>query len=445
MVYLRGEEVLRDKEPFAYMIFPNFRKLVCDNCVKKASELGVMKACVKCNMVYYCNKTCQTKAWTSHHKYECQHFSQIPSRFDYISSTETDQKDNEKASYIILCLRVMLKLKYGEGEKQYCELPTGRKRFYSDLMCHVEKLEKYKPETVDAGRFYYKTFEDWLGEDAVSFSKFLEIHSKLSTNSHTMVQFSCELEPHIGSALYLGASAIDHSCQPNALWINNGKELVLKTISEVEDFSDLRVPYIGTHDLCNSSDHRQIELLENYWFECQCPRCESKEGDSKLKSYLCKNCQGMVNSETKVCSDCNTRSEFTPEEKNFLHDLYDEDHEGFDLNETTFETCIKIFHPANINFQVFFQHEMKIDFNDMLRLQLLKIKLAHYKEYLPDYFSEVGKAEFDIAKHCNRIGLTKEGQVYIKRAEEIFVTLLGHDHPCIANEIEPIKLKLARD
>ena len=445
MVYLKGEEVLRDKEPFVHMIFPNFRKLVCDSCVKKVSEIEVMKPCDECKMVYYCNKTCQSKAWTSHHKYECQHFRRIPLRFDYITSTETDHKENEKASYIILCLRVMLKLKYGEGEKQYYELPTGQKRFYSDLMCHVEKLKKFKPETVDAGRFYYKTFEDWLGEDAVPFSKFLEIHSKLSTNTHNMVQFSCELEPNIGSALYLGASAIDHSCQPNALWINNGKELVLRTISEVEEFSDLRVPYIGVHDLCNSTDHRQIELHENYWFECKCPRCESKEDDAKLESYLCKNCQGMVNSETKICSDCNTRLEFTPEEKQFLNDLYDNDHEGFDLNETLFKTCVKIFHPANINFHGFFQYEIALDFDDKSRLQLLTIKLAHFKEYLPEYFSEIGKAEFDLAKQCDKMGLFEEGQAHIRRAEEIFVTLLGPDHPCITNEIQPIKLKLARD
>ena len=64
MVYLKGEEVLRDKEPFVHMIFPNVRKLVCDSCVKKASEIEVMKPCDECEMVYYCNKTCRSKAWT---------------------------------------------------------------------------------------------------------------------------------------------------------------------------------------------------------------------------------------------------------------------------------------------------------------------------------------------------------------------------------------------
>ena len=160
---------------------------------------------------------------------------------------------------IILCLRIILKLKNGKGDLEYFQLPNGgQKRFYSDLMSHV----KIDPQKRFALHEIYRSFVEWLGEDIVpTFSEFVEMHSKCNTNMHGILIYSEECV-HYGNALYLGASAIDHSCQPNSLWINDGKELVLRTISDVADFSDLRVPYIDTMTLCSVTLQRKIELFE---------------------------------------------------------------------------------------------------------------------------------------------------------------------------------------
>ena len=65
MTYSRGEDVLRDKEPFVHMVLPKYRKVICDNCFKKASEIGgEIKSCTRCKMVHYCDKTCQSNTWT---------------------------------------------------------------------------------------------------------------------------------------------------------------------------------------------------------------------------------------------------------------------------------------------------------------------------------------------------------------------------------------------
>ena len=130
----------------------------------------------------------------------------------------------------------------------------GQKCFYSDV--------KINPQKRFALHEIYLSFKEWLGEDLVpTFSKFVEIHSKLNTNMHGILIYTDECE-HYGNALYLGASGIDHSCPPNSLWINDRKELVLRTISDVADFSDLRVPYIDTMALCSVTLHRKIELFE---------------------------------------------------------------------------------------------------------------------------------------------------------------------------------------
>ena len=47
-----------------------------------------------------------------------------------------------------------------------------------------------------------------------------------------------------GPGLFLGISAIDHSCAPNAVYISHGKNLIVRTIAEkTEDFSDIRLSY----------------------------------------------------------------------------------------------------------------------------------------------------------------------------------------------------------
>ena len=48
----------------------------------------------------------------------------------------------------------------------------------------------------------------------------------------------------IAQGLYLEASAIDHSCVPNAVWSYQGKEMIIRTIDNVEDFSNLRISYL---------------------------------------------------------------------------------------------------------------------------------------------------------------------------------------------------------
>ena len=50
--------------------------------------------------------------------------------------------------------------------------------------------------------------------------------------------------PKLGPALFLGISAIDHSCAPNAVYISHGKNLIVRTIADkIENFSDIRLCY----------------------------------------------------------------------------------------------------------------------------------------------------------------------------------------------------------
>ena len=70
--FKRGEVVLRS-QPFTYVLEAQFRTSVCDYCLQQCQDNETMKGkrCSACKIVYYCNTSCQKKAWFNHHREEC--------------------------------------------------------------------------------------------------------------------------------------------------------------------------------------------------------------------------------------------------------------------------------------------------------------------------------------------------------------------------------------
>ena len=95
-----------------------------------------------------------------------------------------------------------------------------------------------------------------------------------------------------GSALYLGASIIDHSCAPNATFISNGKEIIIRAIENVNSFEDLRITYIPK--LYESTSRRREILTRDYYFFCQCLKCQNMDLDAKKNSLLCPKCKDCI-------------------------------------------------------------------------------------------------------------------------------------------------------
>ena len=122
----------------------------------------------------------------------------------------------------------------------------------------------------------------------------------------------------IAQGLYLEASAIDHSCVPNAVWSYQGKEMIIRTIDNVEDFSDLRISYLLK--LYENTSRRRQKLLKEYYFLCQCSRCLDFESDQLKSSVLCSKClTGCVPIKTGLCVDCNYQiNDFIMEEHKIL-------------------------------------------------------------------------------------------------------------------------------
>ena len=142
-------------------------------------------------------------------------------------------------------------LKLG-GNKEKSELPDGSKRCFSDLMSHHEEIEK-DSESMFFFEGFYSLLKVCLSEKCPNRQFVFEIFGKMLVNSFDIMNDTSDRT--IGQGLYFKASAIDHSCYPNASWTSNGKELIIRAIDDIAQFSDIRISYITRHSALKSAKY----------------------------------------------------------------------------------------------------------------------------------------------------------------------------------------------
>ena len=452
MAYKCGQEVFRDPKPFTYYVFPIYRKVVCDWCLKMCEDEGILKACAKCKWVYYCDQSCQKEAWNSHHKSECKYLQRqnMPEKVKEIFDGQSELR-----TLILELMRTILKLK-NKGGEEFFQLPSGEKRHYADLISNADELWMQKEESNQYEVFYfmYANFEIWLGDTIPSFKEFFDIFGKWRTNGSGICAMNLD-DPFIviASGLYLGYSALDHSCSNNAIWINDGKEMIVRTIEDVENFSEIRICYI---DKTEKTHKRKQLLKEQYFFDCKCLRCEDPNSDAKHTSLKCKNCLGWVNDNTKICSGCHQKLKLSDEELAIIEKYKNGTLPKFEPTMTTKEIrsilkkYVKIFHAFH---EIFYQCEEEVldspnfalqghNYEDMLlRLELRKLGLNYYSGHIPKFYKDFVFYHREISYACITLKLFDEAEFHLKKAEEICKVAYGEDHPYM-QECQKSKMEL---
>ena len=459
MAYKRGQEVFRDPKPFSYIVFPKYRKIVCDWCLKMCENEEILKACTKCKWVHYCNQTCQKEAWKSHHKLECKYL-QTQNKSKNVEKTFSGDFEEAQEIYLEL-LRTTLKLK-NNGRDEYFQLPNGKKRYFADLVSNADEIRKKYQMIYPSFYLTYEAFKIWLGDDAISsFDELLEICGKWQTNCTNIKAANIEKRVSIGRALYLGFSGLDHSCAPNAEYIENRKEILVRTIEDVENFSDLRVSY---SDPCGKTQERRKYLKEKFFFDCKCVRCEDPNSDAKVASLKCKSCPSWVHESTKICSGCHQKLKLSDEELTIVEKYKNGTLPKFEPTITIKEIrsilakYVKIFHGFHEIFKqcmevvrnhpIFALHYQQRDRDaNLLWLEFIKFKLNYSCGYLPQYFKYFVFLHLGVAGECFSLKLFDEAIFHLKKAEEICKVAYGEDYPYmqeIKGHIHNIQLHKAR-
>ena len=85
----------------------------------------------------------------------------------------------------------------------------------------------------------------------------------------------------------MGVYEIFTFVHPNRLPLSCQRSLwkTLRTIDQVDDFSDLRISYIPK--LFERTEERRQRLMKNYYFLCECPKCLDVIGDQTKSSIKC--------------------------------------------------------------------------------------------------------------------------------------------------------------
>eukprot|EP00301_Raphidiophrys_heterophryoidea_P010539 c15691_g1_i1.p1 GENE.c15691_g1_i1~~c15691_g1_i1.p1 ORF type:complete len:519 (-),score=112.79 c15691_g1_i1:29-1561(-) len=84
-----------------------------------------------------------------------------------------------------------------------------------------------------------------------------------------------------GCAFYPFVSALNHSCDPNALSLRIAGNMAVFASRDVEPGTEVRHSYLSALDLAHSKDHRK-ELLQ---FDCDCTRCLCEASDCQHQAW----------------------------------------------------------------------------------------------------------------------------------------------------------------
>merc|ERR1739842_103435 len=114
---------------------------------------------------------------------------------------------------------------------------------YKDLMNHYSDI-KERPALMKDVEDIMKTLERYVGEENMpSLHEFLGMFGRMMVNRFCLMDSTMTI---LGSALYLSASIFDHSCQPNAYVSFHGKNVVIRSLIDMDvmDLSKVRIGYI---------------------------------------------------------------------------------------------------------------------------------------------------------------------------------------------------------
>ncbi|OQR67883.1 hypothetical protein BIW11_13251 [Tropilaelaps mercedesae] len=247
MKFRRGEIVVLSK-PFATAVGQTLFKTVCSGCLR---ERPALYSCARCGHLRYCDRQCQKTDWRGH-RYECRIFAKFA--LDYLP--------NEYSRLLARCLR------RADTEPDTSEQICGVRRTIKSLVVH----EEAKAEA-DVMQFFaerYLELRTFYKDITAKPDDVLEMFLRIWVNCQSLGE-----EQPLGIALYLGQSAIDHSCARDHRYghFYHGTTFVIKALEDAElDFDDIRIPYCN---LLQPRSDRQAQL-SRWYFTCACPVCSGQ-------------------------------------------------------------------------------------------------------------------------------------------------------------------------
>ncbi|XP_045460738.1 histone-lysine N-methyltransferase SMYD3 [Harmonia axyridis] len=421
--------VLLSEKPFVYCLSSKLRSDYCDYCFKKGTLEEALRKCIACKYVCYCGYGCQKKGW-SFHKAECQNLKKIAPR--------------QVPDAARMLARMVQKLnKDGKTIRSY--YTDINFRMYKDLMSHYPDMRN-DTKRLEHFECLQVVLKEFMSEEVLPNPvDLMGIFGRMCINSFNICN---EEQQVLGTGLYLGASVLDHSCDPNAVAIFEGTTIHVRALKPMEylNWSEVFISYIDT---LSTTEERIEDLKRVYYFTCQCQRCLTPVLEESAAACPNINCDNPITSiEVQDCSKCGA-----PVTKNFI-DKYKEVTELTDLHlqkmkDMAFLDACRIcldqqegvLHKFNTKHlkTLDLTFECCIDFNKFGEALIIGRRLQEaFHKYYGKFHPSTGLLHLKLAKILVYLNRLDEGKDQLKKAYEILKVTHGVQSGVFREELLPL-------
>eukprot|EP00062_Callorhinchus_milii_P013242 gi/632961137/ref/XP_007896590.1/ PREDICTED: histone-lysine N-methyltransferase SMYD3 isoform X1 [Callorhinchus milii] len=214
--------------------------------------------CSQCKVARYCDAMCQKLAWAEH-KRECKCLRSVYPKIP--------------ADMARLVARIIF--------KSLSASPCSSEELYSisELQSHIKEMNE---EMIEGLRHLTAMLQFYMKEEIEDTSQLppglnpLHLFGQVTCNCFTVSDGEMQ---EVGVGLYPSVSLLNHSCDPNCVIVFEGKQLLLHAVRHIQAEEELTVSYI---DVMATSQERQKQLEKQYFFTCDCHRCETRHKDTEM-------------------------------------------------------------------------------------------------------------------------------------------------------------------
>lgn len=291
---LRVGEIAFTEIPFAFVSRFQCRESHCAHC------LNFMSSSISCNYcgdVFYCCKEClESDALVHDH---------LCSLLDRISTIAFETRCD--VDLLRLALRIC--------SEAYSAQPRKPHTTFKDILGLMHQQEAFSPEwreAVDAGvKACWQYFPEHLKSiSIVDVPEIVRICCRINVNAHGLNALG-HRNTDVGLGLFCISPLINHSCDPNCVFVSVGREMRLVANRPIAKSEEITISYIDSFETRIS---RKEELLRSKFFSCKCNRCSTpieNSVDRFLDGILCPNpkCSDSIllsKEEELYCSFCSS-------------------------------------------------------------------------------------------------------------------------------------------
>mmetsp|Transcript_4402 Transcript_4402/g.7493 ORF Transcript_4402/g.7493 Transcript_4402/m.7493 type:complete len:736 (-) Transcript_4402:693-2900(-) len=255
-------ELVHSSFPYVTVVNDNFLESFCHGCFEPI-ENHIW--CDGCRMAWYCSSRCKEKHTSESHTPEmCSTLTRMYGAF----------KDDTATARLVLGVLYRRKQEMTQG---YISGETS----YDDVLRLLPHSSEMKGEVLNEVKAIAKLLTPLLTDDIrlASDEALFDLICRIKCNHHGLDDLN---NRRYGLGVYPRACFFNHSCRPNVTYTIDGGVLSFRAITPIKQGTEACLSYT---DLYQVTPIRQKNLMESYFFQCNCGRC-SETPDENLDCFL---------------------------------------------------------------------------------------------------------------------------------------------------------------